>query len=142
MYRSRVIAVVIAALLFAVPSAITAQNSDESLGYRYRISFEISDPDGPGTVQVYTNTWIRTGNGSSLVWLGSPHPDLKRSAEDVTIVPSGCIVMVGRGVEVLKRSDGRSRPKLHTQMTISHSVQIYDFVSRTTFAFNRSDCGK
>ncbi len=133
---------VLIGVCFSFPIAATAQQDDQALGYRYRIAFEVKDEIGEMEVRVYTNTWIHTEN--SGVWIGNPHPDIiSRGALNSVIVPGGCIMLVGRGIYITKRpGEIESGVLQHENLTIMHSVIVYDFIEKSLLKLDRSSCGK
>ena len=125
---------------------VTYGDSDESWGYRYRISFEIKDEVGKAIVHVYANTWVYNQNpasNDSYVWLGNPHQDITPAGDlGLEIVPGGCVMLVGKGLSVIERRGANKQFGPHESLTISHSVVVYDFFKKVEIKFENTKCRK
>lgn len=131
------------AIYFLSFPVATAQQSDESLGYRYRMTFEVNDEIGKMIVRVYTNTWVYTEN--SGVWIGNPHPDIQPTgAFNSVVVPGRCTMLVGRGIYITERSSEiKNDVRQHDgSMTILHPVIMYDFIEKSEVKLEGSQCRK
>ncbi|QQG45794.1 MAG: hypothetical protein HYY55_02290 [Candidatus Niyogibacteria bacterium] len=127
---------------FLLVSVTAYGNSDKSLGYRYRASFEINDNIGKATVHVYTNTWVYNPNqGDVNVWLANPHPDIRPTGTFGSVFVIGCSMLVGKGIFVIERPNtAENKVEQHENMIITHSVSVYDFTEEVEIKFDRSKC--
>jgi len=92
-------------------------------------------------VHIFTNTWIFNDSKNSSAWVGNPHPDIKPSGDFSSISVSGCTLFVGRGVEIIERSEtGTRQSRAHGNMLAVPPFKLYDFVQK--YELNFDDCEK
>ncbi len=130
------------ACLLLLPAASYGY-SDESLGYRYRVSFEINDNFGKAIVHVYTNTWVYNPNqGDEHVWIANPHPDITPTGDRGSVLVVGCTMLVGKGILVIERPNTlENKVREHKNLVIMHSVSVYDFTTKgAEIKFDLSEC--
>lgn len=137
------------AIICSLSQPVIAQNNGDSLGYRYRVTFEVSDEIGKKTVHAYTNTWVYSpySGSNSLVWLANPHPDITPTGDFSTVmIPSSCLMLVGKGILVIERPGSSEnevrRHGVHGSLSIMQSVTVYDFVEESEIRFENSECRK